>query len=397
MPELSRCHTPVFGPIPGRLVFLGATPAPKVIQSIDIGISRSSFLFAPTPHHTRSPTRSTSPMELTIQTRGGRPSKRFPLTVSLSSKQPTVGELKRQIEKQTKLGFHRQRLTTLDKKLPLDDEDKKVVDFGVNDGDKLEIKDLGSQMRGFAIRKSWSAVFMSEYAGPLFIHPIFYFGSKLIYRQDFVHSRMQKYAIVGHYVKRELETIFVHRFSSATMPLFNLFKKLVPSAFPPISLLRAQALTPKERAFFSCGHYWGLSGLLLAPPLYGPWNGAQALKGTIRDTDKWIYAWVALWAFGELSNLSTHITLRNLRPAGTKTRAIPRGYGFGLVSCPNYFFETIAWVAFTGLTLDYAAAFFSVVAVVQMYVWAVKKHRRYRKEFGKDYPRGRKAMFPFLA
>ncbi|SCZ87477.1 BZ3500_MvSof-1268-A1-R1_Chr2-2g04943 [Microbotryum saponariae] len=362
-------------------------------------------------------------MELTIQTRGGRPSKRFPLTVSLSSKQPTVGELKRQIEKQTKLGFHRQRITTLDKKLPLDDEDKKVVDFGVNDGDKLEIKDLGPQMCGFAIRKmflynlvggraslgasalGFSSVigvlgFMSEYAGPLVIHPIFYFGSKLIYRQDFVHSRMQKIAlalVVAHYAKRELETIFVHRFSSATMPLFNLFKKLVPFAFPPIPLLRAQALTPKERAFFSCGHYWGLSGLLLAPPLYGPWNGAQALKGTIRDTDKWIYAWVALWAFGELSNLSTHITLRNLRPAGTKTRAIPRGYGFGLVSCPNYFFETIAWVAFTGLTLDYAAAFFSVVAVVQMYVWAVKKHRRYRKEFGKDYPRGRKAMFPFLA
>ncbi|SCV70314.1 BQ2448_1708 [Microbotryum intermedium] len=304
-------------------------------------------------------------MELTIQSRGERPSKRFPLTVSLSSKQPTVGELKRQIEKQTKLGFRRQRITTLDKKVPLDDEDKKVTDFGVKDGDKLEIKDLGPQM-------SWSAVFMSEYAGPLFIHPIFYLGSKLIYRQDFVHSRMQKIAlalVLGHYAKRELETIFVHRFSSATMPLLNLFKN----------------------------HYWGLSGLLLAPPLYGPWNSAQALKGTVRDTDKWIYAWVALWAFGELSNLSTHITLRNLRPAGTKTRAIPHGYGFSLVSCPNYFFETIAWVAFTGLTLNYAAAFFSIVAVVQMYVWAVKKHKRYRKEFGKDYPRARKAMFPFLA
>lgn len=27
--------------------------------------------------------------------------------------------------------------------------------------------------------------------GPLFIHPAFYFGSKLFYRQDFEHSRMQ--------------------------------------------------------------------------------------------------------------------------------------------------------------------------------------------------------------
>ena len=35
-------------------------------------------------------------------------------------------------------------------------------------------------------------------------------------------------------------------------------------------------------------------------------------------------------------------------------RAIPTGYGFGLVSCPNYFFEAIAWGCFTALTLDWA-------------------------------------------
>jgi very-long-chain enoyl-CoA reductase len=120
-----------------------------------------------------------------------------------------------------------------------------------------------------------------------------------------------------------------------------------------------------------------------------------------------------------VSNLITHLNLRSLRPPGTRTRAIPRGYGFDLVSCPNYFFETIVWVAFTFLTLDWActslllslfrarradlelffdgtAAIFTAVAVAQMYVWALKKHSRYRKEFGKDYPR-RKAMFPFLA
>jgi hypothetical protein len=36
-----------------------------------------------------------------------------------------------------------------------------------------------------------------------------------------------------------------------------------------------------------------------------------------------------------------------------------------------------------------AAALFTAVAVGQMYVWAVKKHRRYRKEFGDKYPGGR--------
>lgn len=40
----------------------------------------------------------------------------------------------------------RQRITTLDKKLALDDDDQKLVDAGVASGDRLEIKDLGPQI-----------------------------------------------------------------------------------------------------------------------------------------------------------------------------------------------------------------------------------------------------------
>ncbi|ORY70636.1 3-oxo-5-alpha-steroid 4-dehydrogenase-domain-containing protein [Leucosporidium creatinivorum] len=304
-------------------------------------------------------------VSITVKPRGTKPSKRFPLTVDLPSAAPTVSDLKAAIAAKVKLNANRQRLTTADKKV-LDDDAKTLKELGVADGDSLEIKDLGPQI-------SWRTVFLTEYFGPLFIHPAFYFGSKLIYRREFEHSKMQKVAlglILGHYLKRELETIFVHRFSSATMPVFNVFK--------------------------NSGHYWGLSGLLIAAPLYGPWNGASALAGSTRASDNWIYGWAGVWLFGQISNLITHLNLRSLRPPGTRTRAIPRGYGFDLVSCPNYFFETIVWVAFTFLTLDWASAIFTAVAVAQMYVWALKKHSRYRKEFGKDYPR-RKAMFPFLA
>jgi very-long-chain enoyl-CoA reductase len=41
----------------------------------------------------------------------------------------------------------------------------------------------------------------------------------------------------------------------------------------------------------------------------------------------WHYSLMALYAFGQLSNLSTHITLRNLRPAGSRVRNVPFGYG----------------------------------------------------------------------
>ena len=44
------------------------------------------------------------------------------------------------------------------------------------------------------------------------------------------------------------------------------------------------------------------------------------------------------------------MTLRSLRSPGTRTRAIPYGYGFSLVSCPNYFFEILAWTVITTIT-----------------------------------------------
>lgn len=58
-----------------------------------------------------------------------------------------------------------------------------------------------------------------------------------------------------HFAKREYETLFVHRFSHATMPLQNLFK--------------------------NCGHYWILSGVLLAYFLYAPVPAAAPLRGAV--------------------------------------------------------------------------------------------------------------------
>lgn len=120
---------------------------------------------------------------------------------------------------------------------------------------------------------------------------------------------------VGHFLKRELETLFVHRFSNDTMPFFNLFK--------------------------NCFHYWLIfgffNGYFFFHPRYTPPAWAS-------DTTFILLA--CLFAFFEFMNLMTHITLKNLRRPGSTERGIPKGWGFGLVSCANYFWEIMCWLTF---------------------------------------------------
>jgi len=110
---------------------------------------------------------------------------------------------------------------------------------------------------------------------------------------------------------------------------------------------------------------------------------------------------LAAFAFNELGNFSIHVALRNLRPEGSKVRKIPFPTSnpftmlFNFVSCPNYTYEIGSWIAFTVMTQSLPAGLFTIAGAYQMTVWALGKHRNYRKEFEK-YPRGRKSIFPFL-
>ena len=70
----------------------------------------------------------------------------------------------------------------------------------------------------------------------------------------------------------------------------------------------------------------------------------------------------------------THISLRRLRPEGSRVRQIPRGYGFdwpfGGISCANYFFEIMAWVVIGLWSGCWAILPFIAVAVFFMDRWA---------------------------
>jgi len=274
----------------------------------------------------------------------------------------TVDEVQAELHRQfPKYYPARQRLT----------KDKTVLkpggllkDFDLVEGDTINFKDLGPQV-------SWTTVFVVEYLGPLLIHPLFYYGSQWIYGERVQHSDIQWLSlmmIMAHFVKRELETLFVHRFSLATMPVRNIFKNSI--------------------------HYHVFAGLLIAYFVYSPAYAAGTPAATGRS-DIFIAACLAVWAFAQVSNLVTHVILRNLRPPGSRVRVIPYGYGFDLVSCPNYFFECVAWAAYSVLVNHWTAWLFTGMGAVQMFQWAVKKHKNYRKDF-QDYPKSRKIIVPFI-
>uniref|UniRef100_A0A3P9PEM2 Trans-2,3-enoyl-CoA reductase n=1 Tax=Poecilia reticulata TaxID=8081 RepID=A0A3P9PEM2_POERE len=152
-----------------------------------------------------------------------------------------------------------------------------------------------------------------------------------------------------HYIKRVLETLFVHRISHGTMPLRNIFK--------------------------NCGYYWC----------------SAAWMEIFQSTSHCV-----------TSKLKVIIFFVNvLIVSGSKVKKIPYPtknpftWIFWLVSCPNYTYELGSWIGFTVMTQCVPVAFFTIVAFVQMAVWAKGKHRSYLKEF-RDYPTLRSSILPFI-
>ncbi|KAG8897387.1 3-oxo-5a-steroid 4- dehydrogenase [Tulasnella sp. 403] len=289
--------------------------------------------------------------------------KALPISLKLQDAD-TVYSLKQQLQSHfPRLPISQQRLTLSSGKA-LENETK-VGELG---DVTVYVKDLGLQI-------GWRTVFYVEYLGPLLINPIFYFFPKIYAFYDnkpFEHSQLQRlvFGIVTlHYLKREYETAFVHRFSLDTMPILNIFRNSL--------------------------YYWFPSGVFLCGAMYGPWYSQAALQGTLRDDPLWLYGLASIWVYAEVSNFITHLTLRDLRPSGTRQRGIPRGYGFDMVTCANYTFEIVGWLAVSLMTMNVAVFIFTLIGINMMTSWAIKKHLRYKKEFGTEYPR-RWVIFPFV-
>ncbi|KAG2735626.1 hypothetical protein G9P44_001840 [Scheffersomyces stipitis] len=300
------------------------------------------------------------------------------VTISDLTLDTPVKALVGQIAEKNRTSAARLRVTKYDdktkKQQPLD-YSKSFLENGIATKKiELFVKDLGPQI-------SWRTVFMIEYFGPLLIHPLFYYVSGLYGSSSVIHhTQTQQFAylfVVLHFLKREYETVFVHKFSNDTMPVFNIFR--------------------------NSSHYWILSGFNLAYFIYGQDSSLYSsgfLKFLFKVNDlpsSYNYLLAGLFIFAEVSNGITHSILANVRKEDTKKYVIPYGYGFDLVACPNYFFESVSWFAYALLVGNWSSWVFLFVATGQMWLWAVKKHKRYLKTFGDEYKKlNRKIYVPYV-
>lgn len=175
---------------------------------------------------------------------------------------------------------------------------KKIRDFIAAEEFEVKLKDLGPQL-------PYKVLFILEYLGPVLTIPLGYLVSKN-------RSDTAKFgALLGlvHFLKRELESHFVHVFSNQGVPVSGSFKNFL--------------------------HYWLLFGVIVVGDVF-------FFKTKASDWPKQYYwAFSALILLFEFMNYKCHMVLRNLRVKETGVDHHKRGVpkvgavqaGLGLRQC----------------------------------------------------------------
>ncbi|XP_005418178.1 trans-2,3-enoyl-CoA reductase-like [Geospiza fortis] len=231
----------------------------------------------------------------------------------------------------------------------------------------LYFTDLGQQV-------GWTTFFLTEYTGPLLIYLLFYIRLSTIYdqvesRKNFRHPvvHLACFCHCLHYIRHLLETLFVHKFSEGHTPLKNMIK--------------------------GCAFYWGFTSWIayyINHPRYTPPSFGHKQVS---------YAALA-FLMCEAGNHFINVALAHQTNSGNRTCFPSPTYNpftwlFLLVSCPNYTYEAGSWISFTVMTQTLPVGIFAFLMVIQMSLWAQKKHKLYLKRF---YPEVRRkaAMIPII-
>lgn len=106
---------------------------------------------------------------------------------------------------------------------------------------------------------------------------------------------------------------------------------------------------------------------------------------------------ILLFGIGSFINIDSDRRLRNLRQNSEKGYKIPSGGIFEYVSAANYFGEILEWWGFAlAAKLNPASLFFAGFTTVFLGMRGIQHHNFYLEKFKEDYPKGRRAVIPYL-
>ena len=102
-----------------------------------------------------------------------------------------------------------------------------------------------------------------------------------------------------------------------------------------------------------------------------------------------------MFVVGMMINWQADTILINLRKPGEMGYKIPKGFLFDYISSPNLFGELVEWTGFAIMAWNLPALTFMVWTFANLVPRAKNHHDWYHSKF-EDYPKNRKAIFPFL-
>jgi steroid 5-alpha reductase family enzyme len=121
----------------------------------------------------------------------------------------------------------------------------------------------------------------------------------------------------------------------------------------------------------------------------------------VKDYDvNWLYSphfliGVTLFITGMVINWKADNILIHLRKPGETGYKIPHGFLFEFISSPNLFGEIVEWTGFAIMAWNLPALTFMVWTFANLVPRAKNHHDWYLNRFP-DYPKKRKAVFPFI-
>jgi hypothetical protein len=167
-------------------------------------------------------------------------------------------------------------------------------------------------------------------------------------------------ALFVHFFKRDLETLFVHRYSGSTGLNSALF-----ISFGYFSLTAAMALAQHK------------SQQLIPPAVDLTWMG------------------LLVFFIGILGNFYHHWLLRNLRKGDDKTYLIPEGGLFGVFVAPHYIFEIVTFIGLVLISQTYVSVASLTFVTIYLGSRSYRTKQWYRKKID-GFPQSRCAFLPCL-